>query len=354
VNLVQVRVSLFDGELTMLDIHFSDFFDVSPELLEDYGAFNISLINDLPIFIDPFLIFNSKNPIYQELHNNIIKYVKFLRDKSASDEIDNGLLTAWFFFSEIKQNWLGYSLVGNQGSGLGSDFARALHANLNTIFVDFGKERITRGSHLEKLCLVSDGVGRDNISDFTTNLIKEFLLEYTQTFSIKHIRQEFRRVVVVDKVRFNYSTESWEHDRYELPYYDGDFVLLTPKDILTKDEIWINRKDLLNDYDKIALAIPNEQLRAQINNYFRSILPIKPEKSDTEKVILDVIRKFPEVIDYYISYKEENGKLAEDISGKKIIETETLFIEQVNDFVKALLSHTKFYEQTRRRLTNLI
>ena len=66
----------------MINIHFSDFFDVSAETLEEYGAFNVSLINDLPVFIDPFLIFNSQNSSYQKLHNNIITYLKFLRDKS--------------------------------------------------------------------------------------------------------------------------------------------------------------------------------------------------------------------------------------------------------------------------------
>ncbi len=40
------------------EIYFTDFFKVTPEVLEEYGAFNISLINDLPLFIDPFLLFN--------------------------------------------------------------------------------------------------------------------------------------------------------------------------------------------------------------------------------------------------------------------------------------------------------
>ena len=39
-----------------MDIYFSDFFQVSPDILEKYGAFNVSLINDLPLFIDPFLL----------------------------------------------------------------------------------------------------------------------------------------------------------------------------------------------------------------------------------------------------------------------------------------------------------
>ena len=70
----------------------------------------------------------------------------------------------WYCFPEVKQNWLGFSVSGNSGSGLGLDFARALHGNLHRIFVDFGKERITEGSHLEKVCLIADGVGRDSIT----------------------------------------------------------------------------------------------------------------------------------------------------------------------------------------------
>jgi hypothetical protein len=160
----------------IVNVHFSDFFGIDPALLEAHGAFNISLINDLPLFIDPFLIFNSDKSEYQELHNNIIRYLMFLRDKSLGGGVSAGLLRAWFHFGEVKQNWLGYSQVGNSGSGLGVKFATALYQNLGSIFANFGNERITKGSHLEKVCLVSDGVGRDNISDFTTNLIKEYLL----------------------------------------------------------------------------------------------------------------------------------------------------------------------------------
>ena len=42
-----------------VNIYFSDFFAVDKGILEQEGIFDISLINDLPVFIDPFLIFNS-------------------------------------------------------------------------------------------------------------------------------------------------------------------------------------------------------------------------------------------------------------------------------------------------------
>ena len=45
-----------------MKIYFSDFFNIDPVLLDAHGAFNVSLINDLPVFIDPFLLFNSDKP----------------------------------------------------------------------------------------------------------------------------------------------------------------------------------------------------------------------------------------------------------------------------------------------------
>jgi len=62
------------------DIYFSDYFRVSPDTLEEYGAFDISLVGDLPLFVDPFLLFNSENPTYQALHAEIIRYMRFLKD----------------------------------------------------------------------------------------------------------------------------------------------------------------------------------------------------------------------------------------------------------------------------------
>ena len=121
-----------------MNIYFTDWFNVDPSTLEKYGALNISLVNDLPLFIDPFLLFTSKMTKYRRLHDDIIRYLRFLRDQSVDGKINKGLLQAWYMFPEVRQIWLGYSLGGNRGSGLAMDFAVALNKNLNAIFSDFG------------------------------------------------------------------------------------------------------------------------------------------------------------------------------------------------------------------------
>ena len=72
----------------MEGLHFTDTFNVDPEILEEHGAFNISLINDLPLFIDPFLLFNSGRSEYQDLHEQIIKYLRFLRDRAEEGKMN--------------------------------------------------------------------------------------------------------------------------------------------------------------------------------------------------------------------------------------------------------------------------
>ena len=83
-------VSTIDDRTKNIDIYFCDIFDVEEDDLETYGAFNISVVNDLPLFIDPFLLFNSKRPEYQALHDEMIRYLLFLRDKAATGTLRVG------------------------------------------------------------------------------------------------------------------------------------------------------------------------------------------------------------------------------------------------------------------------
>ncbi|GGF96243.1 hypothetical protein GCM10010912_46420 [Paenibacillus albidus] len=326
-----------------MKLYFSDFFEVSPQVIEEYGAFDISLINDLPLFIDPFLLFNSKKEEYQQLHTNILKYLYFLKDKSNTIKITDGLLKAWYQFPEVKQNWFGFCEDGNGGSGLGKEFAISLHENLQNIFNDFGNEKVTKGTHLEKLCLIKERVGKDNISDFTTNLIHGYLLKYTETFAEKYIDEKYLKEIAVRGANFNYEREVWETNRFKLPFINNDYVLLTPRDMLTKDETWISRFDLLNRFADIPPAISNVELREQINNYFYSMIPEKPTQRDKQEALSKTIKEYPELIDYYIKNKEDHGDTAEKISIDKVLFSINKYVKQFGELAKILSSSTNFY-----------
>jgi hypothetical protein len=336
-----------------MDLYFSDAFKVQPKTIDRYGAFNISLVSDLPLFVDPFLIFNSRRPRYRQLHKGIVRYLRFLYKKAKTGSLTPDLIAAWYRFPEITENWLGFAETGNQGRGLGRKFAAALHTNLGVLFGGLHRHRVAKGVHLEKLCLVSDGVGRDNISDFTNNLIHGFLLEYTSAFAKAHVDPSMRRVVAVRKVRFNYGTETWESKSFDLPVYNGHHVLLTPRDLLTKEDTWINKTDLFEDFDRLPDAVPNEQLRGQINNYFRQCLPVvqvrrgrKPprlKREDKDRAVLQTLRRFPDLIDYYIRDKENRGTEAKTVSSERVEASDQLYVRHIHDLRQVLGTTTAFY-----------
>jgi hypothetical protein len=322
-------------------VYFSETFGVSKETLDAYGAFDISLISDLPLFVDPFLLFHSDKAEYQALHEGIIRYLVFLRDHADAD-LDQGLIDAWYRFKEVKQNWLGFTYMGNEGHGLGPKFARGLHRSLGDILSSFGKEDVTRSSHLEKVCLIGSGVGRDNMSDFTTNLIKHYLCEYTSAFASEHIDSALCAEHPVTRAAFNYDTESWETRTYLLPSVGGDFVLLTPKDLLTRDEAWINYGDMIRRFDLIPDALGDGALRAQVNNYFRRQLGRDPKQADRDEAARRTYQEFPELIDYYIRHKEDTGDRATAQSRGRVDKTDETLVIRVRRLLEDLAANSAF------------
>ena len=344
----------FVGDNISQKILFSDHFAVDGksivEALKEYGAFDVSLLADLPLFIDPFLLFNSKKEKYQNLHRDIIRYLTFLRDRSVNRNVTSGLLDAWYMFTEVRQTWLGFTSGGNQGHGLGLKFAQALDTNLFRLFGD-EEEQVTVGKHLEKLCLLGVGVGKDSISDFTTNLISGYLAEYTQDFAKAHLTEEVCRTVYVEKAHFNYETEVWE----QLPFYlpctkisfpkpKIDYVLLVPRDLLTRDDTWINQDDLIKSFSEFRNTSGNESLRASINNYFLKRLPDEKDKKHYRKAVIETINQFPILVDYYIGLKEATGDKAVASSNTKVAYAQALFLENFTKLANLLFSKSDFYQ----------
>lgn len=307
---------------TDIKIYFSDYFEIDHSTIDNYGALDISLLSDNPAFVDPFLIFYSKKKDYKSLHQFIVRYLIFLKQQS-----DNGNFSLLFYaFPEVSEVWLGFSKRSNKGQGLGPYFADELNENLASIFKG-AKNNITKSTHIEKLCIVGERVGADKVSDFTLNLIKHYLVKYTEEFAAKNLAKKYIANFRVSKLYFDFEKNNWVDGEAALPinpHKRSDYIILTPKDILVKEDGWISVNDFLNDDGLIISKIPNDNLRYKINQYFLSLIPDKrnkrgkPEKDfskkNTKNALKETARKYPELIDYFIKYKEENGQGAIEAS----------------------------------------
>lgn len=321
--------------MTAPPIFFSDYFAVPRRALDTYGAFDINLLADVRLFVDPFLIFNSRIPAYQELHEGIIKYVRFLKS-IAGDDLDKATVKDLFRFQEVKQNWFGYCELGNDGRGLGQDFATAMRQALGRALSNFGEETGTRGSHLEKVSLIRPNVGKDNISDFTTNLIKHYLVDYTEAFAKEHIDPSRCAEIGVSRVRFNYDTETWVDETRYLPMFNGDYVLLTPTDMLIHDNVWINHGDMVKRYPEIVTGVDDDVQRAKISRYFEQKLGSDKNPSATKITAArrETLSLFPELLDVYIRLRERDGDGATAVSDEEIGYLRELFVNSLSVLVE--------------------
>ncbi|MDD2736714.1 MAG: hypothetical protein PHF56_22505 [Desulfuromonadaceae bacterium] len=321
---------------------FSDYFEIDENVLDKHGALNICIDADLPLFIDPFLLFASEKTEYVELHDKIVNHLIGLKELAAQDQNTDLKL---FQFQEIKQNWLGLCKWGNSGRGLGPKFARDLIKAFNGFYSNFGSETVSSTSHIEKLTLVGAGIGRDFISDFTTNLMLEYLLGYTQEFALKYLRDDQRKLFSV-RCKFNKELMTWTPKSFVLPYFymeDGDYIVLTPLDILTKDDAFICHSDLSNQFRRITNALENASLRSSINDYFQRRLPPSPKQKEIDWAINATIQEYPEILDYYIRYKENTKNQAAKISTEKVQKLKKELITTLSEFCETVAANSKFF-----------
>lgn len=329
---------------------FSDYFGVEKSKLKEYGALDISLDCDLPLFIDPMLIFNSDKEEYKELHKGIVKYFNFLYEKSNSGLTEKEIL-AWFNFSEVPNNWLGYSLEGNSGLALGKKYALFLHSKIGFVI---DNHNITKGQHIEKSMLLYEGTGRDKISDLTVNLIKGFLCEYTQKFAREYLSEDCCEDFYVEKAYFNYDTESFVSEQYYLPSFinrkgEKEFVLLTPLDLLRKEEQTLNKKSFISNFYRVRDSIDNPSLRTYVDNYIGKAIKeyqenqLKNKKKPNENTIrriekdcfLELANKeLPELYDYFIKLQEDNPEELRSICDMERLDFEE-FVSKISVFANA-------------------
>ena len=323
---------------------FTDYFDIEPAVLDRYGALNICVEADLPLFIDPFLLFASDKPEYQSLHEQIVGHLISLKELAVSNSTIGLRL---FQFPEVRQNWLGVCKWGNDGRGLGPKFAKSLIRAFNGFYSNFGSEVVTTTSHIEKLTLVGSGIGRDFISDFTANLMLEYLLKYTQEFARSHLGTKQRKVFSVRCV-FDADLLVWKPKSFELPFFykgdrEEDFILLTPIDVLTKDDAFICHSDFTSKFRQITNALENSSLRDAINLYFQKRLPTSPRKEDIERAIDATVQKYPEILDYYIRNKEDNRERASASSSEKVNKLRTELLATLVEFCRHIVKNSEFY-----------
>jgi hypothetical protein len=194
---------------------------------------------DILLFIDPFAISRRVDPWSQQCNRAIVSFFQLVVDSIVRQDIDKAreLLR---HLHEPNETRLGFSSNRPDGSGFGNFLSEALLDALQ----DSSAVKTGFISSLEEAEIMIEGVGRDKISDLSTNIIRKYLAEYTKEQCKLHN-------IPIRNVPLNpyYSIEDgdWISDYFELPVAEQKPILLVPKIIVRYDPAY-NHQKFYNDF----------------------------------------------------------------------------------------------------------
>ncbi|MCL4242982.1 MAG: hypothetical protein KJ048_16645 [Dehalococcoidia bacterium] len=265
-----------------------------------------TLDKDLPLCIDPFLLFKSRNGEFREQHIRLMELFDHAFDLFEDGKIQE--LSRLIDFPEANEIGMGYSTKGMRGRGLGEQ--------LNTLFVETltASEalRQRRLRHVEELQLLSVGVGSDRISDIAADALKAYLIEYTQKqAALWNI--PLTNDLPVEHV-LDVDSYEWSDGYYDLPCnpINGRPILLVPRRMVRLLP-WINYDDYVStDYTHRFLRAKQQARWARFPGTPRKApngvaqAGSRPGKSDVVKVT----RGDLSVLDQYVARKERESAKA--------------------------------------------
>ena len=261
-------------------MHFSEYFGIR-ERDEDESWFDPILEVDVNLFIDPFLIFSTPVPPFEESHAKIIAFFngafRLAAEAGGRRGLRHRLLISMLEFPEVPELCLGYTEASTLGAGSGRGFSNVIAAGIY--------ESIARGilevRHFEEIGLLYEGIGCDRISDITANLLKSDLIDYTQRICAAH--NVPMNPVRLRNVRFNERFSRWESGTARLPQnpVSRRGVLLVPAIFLRRlptisaedfwDYLWDNEGQRLRDqfgYEIKSNVRKRDIIRVARNNRF--------------------------------------------------------------------------------------
>lgn len=249
--------------MTIIRPRITEFHDIFlPQAEVDFAI--PFLTEDIPLYVDPFLLW--KSPSYQDksLHGTILNsfnHFGWLAKNKKRDIALNQLIIA----SECDEVGFGHS-AKRKGKRIGKKQAEEILYLFESI-PQYDKRGFT---HFEEIQFFVDGISRDRISDFACNLMKSFLIDFT-------IDQcENLNIPLSDAdIPYLYNLGKYDFDKdvkLKLPVSpeNGHTILFVPKRWL-RFAPWINFEEYFKDYcPRDEVVNPGEDItRVKILNYNR-------------------------------------------------------------------------------------
>ncbi|MGS1026883.1 hypothetical protein [Burkholderia glumae] len=186
-----------------------DFIDIDPS-------------RDTPLFLDPHHLGQKNDPFSIDAHRSVEDFFSFLLSLIRDGAMDEAR-ALFENLHEPNETCLGVSTGTPDGRGVGPGQA-------DDIFHSIAQSRAVQSGvveHLEDCRIFVPFVGRDKVSDMTTNVIRDPLIRYTQNQCRLHSIP--LRPNTPTGFFWNRANHAWENRHDEMLVVDGKVILLVPK-----------------------------------------------------------------------------------------------------------------------------
>lgn len=185
--------------------------------------------HDNLLFIDPYRINEKDGELAKRAKTKIIKFFDvFFKCIEESDRMKVAYIG--MHLHEINATKLGYTKVETIPNGKGFS-----QKNLLQIY-DSAKEVEELIEDMPDVFILAENVGPDKVSDITTNIIYEELLQFS-LYIIKKYKLDIK-LKRKYKYIFDVFHEKWIKKEFDIPVIDNEEILFLPKNIVESYEIF--------------------------------------------------------------------------------------------------------------------
>jgi len=265
--------------MTIIRPRLNDYFEIP--ISQEFVSFAIPFLEeDIPLYVDPFLLWKSPSQQDNSLHTmlvNTFNGIGYLYSKKR----DESILNSFINLTECNEVGLGDSKK-KTGKRIGIKTANDLLSLYNNIpqLTKYGFQ------HFEEIQLLVNNISKDRVSDITCSILKSFLIDYTTEQCVNYNIPMSKVIIHVFDTK---KLRIIEEEAY-LPVQPNDNrpILFVPKRWLRYIP-WVNYDDYFENY------------------YIKDISVIERPKDRID--ILDYNRKNYDLISTYIKEKEKTLEL---------------------------------------------
>lgn len=187
---------------------------------------DIDTSKDLALFLDPYFLSIRNDSWSINASRTIRSFFSHFLTLVHNDELESAR-ELFSYLHEPNETCLGMSSGEPSGRGVGEEKADDIFNSL------IQSSAITSGlvEDIEDTKIFVEGIGKDTISDITTNIIRKNLIEYTQN-QCKLLGIPLTPNVPTGDF-WNKTLRRWEDDYDEMLVVDGKKILLVPKSIVS-------------------------------------------------------------------------------------------------------------------------